>query len=424
MKRIFVLVFLLIAFVAANESTISKKEMYDRARDVLKESLEEKNMTEARKALEYLHANIENGAPLTAFEEYLAHLELGDYEEAIGLYVNARRLSMDSTYKPEPDHRINQQDALSLYLYRDLAPFDKSKADSLIAIIDASSIPQKTKDLYASLIYNEITVSSEAYLRGNTKIVFYQIFDTTAIEAFLNRTESYIAQAPDESDTRFLKEDVYPFVKKIIDQHRDFRKNPLKHKYYSGGLGFYYSRWFGAIKGEASQDIKMDMGTFMLELELQFSRFNLGFLIAYGIDGEFKDKNEFQHTYDDSDGSYDVDITAGIDAFDSRFLKVVPFMGIGGRTVSTLGIDSKTHFLLGTNVDLRLLSTTPSRLGGAAIALHLRLKYSILFSSYSDSYRIETNPDAQYYEDRFETRKLGGDYINHIFSIGLGLFLW
>lgn len=424
MKRIFALVLLLIAFVAAEEATISKKEMYNRARDVLKESLENNDTAKARTALEYLHANIGNGAPLTTFEEYLALVELGDYEEGLKYYFNGRRNHLDTTYTPETEYRISQKDGLSLYLYRNINSFDKGKADSLIANIDATNIPQKTKDLYASLLYCELILHSETYKRGERKVVFFQIYDTTAAEAFLTRTQSYISEAPDVEETRYLKNHVYPFVKKIIDQHREFRINPLKHKYYGGGLGFYYSRWIGFITGEATDDIKMDMGTYMLELELQFSRFNLGAFIAYGIDGERKYKNEKPFSsIDEDENGYSMGFTAGFNVFDSRFVKIVPFLGLGGTTVYPLDIEAKNHFLLGTNIDLRLFSTTPARLGAPAVALHLHLKYMAKFSSYNDTYYKKLNSDAEYY-DRYEKIKAGGDYINHAFSIGLGLYLW
>lgn len=425
MRRIVVLIFLLAFYAIANESSISKMELYDRARDVLKESLENKDSAKARTALEYLKANVNNGAPLTTFEEYLARVELGDYEEGLKYYFYGRRIHLDTAYIPPKEYRANQDDGLALYLYRNLRPFDKSKADSLIAKIDATNIPQKTKDLYASLVYCELVLYSEAYQRGDHKVIRLQIYDTTAIEAFLTRTQNYISEAPDVIETRYLKDHIYPFVKKVIDQHREFRVNPLKHKYYGGGLGFYYSRWFGFITGEATDDISMDMGTYMLELELQFSRFNFGAFIAYGIDGERKYKNEEPFSsIDEDENGYSMGFTAGFNVFDSRFVKIVPFLGLGGTTVYPLDIEAKNHFLLGTNIDLRLFSTTPARLGAPAVALHLHLKYMAKFSSYDDTYYRELNPNAAYYDERYEKIKAGGDYINHAFSIGLGLYLW
>ena len=64
----------------------SKKELFLRARDVLKTSLESGDTARARQALDYLKTNVEEGAPLTRFEEYLADMETGRYEQGIELY--------------------------------------------------------------------------------------------------------------------------------------------------------------------------------------------------------------------------------------------------------------------------------------------------------------------------------------------------
>ena len=68
--------FLLLGFSVpmAQDSTPkpSKKELFLRARDVLKTSLESGDTARAGQALDYLKTNVEEGAPLTRFEEYLA----------------------------------------------------------------------------------------------------------------------------------------------------------------------------------------------------------------------------------------------------------------------------------------------------------------------------------------------------------------
>ena len=53
---------------------VSKRELFLRARDVLKTSLESGDTARACEALDYLAANVAQGAPLSRFEEYLANM--------------------------------------------------------------------------------------------------------------------------------------------------------------------------------------------------------------------------------------------------------------------------------------------------------------------------------------------------------------
>ena len=69
-KTLFVLVLLI--SVVVSFATPSKKELFSRARDALKTSLESKDFARSRLAIDYLKQNLAEGAPLSYFEEYLA----------------------------------------------------------------------------------------------------------------------------------------------------------------------------------------------------------------------------------------------------------------------------------------------------------------------------------------------------------------
>ncbi len=136
----------------------SKKELFAKARDVLKDFLQEKNQDKAKEAFQYLRANVTEGAPLTKFEEYLILMELGEYESGIRILSDLRRQVFDSTYVPTEDRRIISEDALSLYLYRPVNPFTKQVADSLFRVVNASDTKQEYKDLYVTLLYSELVI--------------------------------------------------------------------------------------------------------------------------------------------------------------------------------------------------------------------------------------------------------------------------
>ena len=63
MKKILVAISLLLAFGGAFANP-SKKELFSRARDALKTSLEQQDYERSRQAIEYLKANLDEGAPL------------------------------------------------------------------------------------------------------------------------------------------------------------------------------------------------------------------------------------------------------------------------------------------------------------------------------------------------------------------------
>ena len=95
---------------------VSKKELFERARDALKVALETGDRDRADQAFDYLKSHVKEGAPLTRFEEYLINMELKNFGNAIEIYADLRRSLLDSTYKPEWENRITAQGALSFYL--------------------------------------------------------------------------------------------------------------------------------------------------------------------------------------------------------------------------------------------------------------------------------------------------------------------
>ena len=418
----------LVALTFAEETQVSKKEMYYRARDVLKESLESGDMARAGEAFDYLKANVENGAPLNHFEEYLIYSEMGRYDEAIAKYATLRRIILDSNYVSNIDTRISVEDYLNNYLYRGLEPFTKDVMDSLNNRVQQSNASDENKGLFAALLYGDQVVSVRVRSFGDRSYVFRVINDTTCAEIFLRNATDFVQKYPNSEHAKYLNDQTIPFVQNYMDKQREFRANPLKYKFYTGGFGAYYSKWWGGITGDATDYISMDMDSYMLELELQFWRVNLGAFVAYGIEGKRKYRRDLFYQGSDYDDGYSIGFTAGFDAFDSKYVKVVPFIGIGATTIDALEIDAHNHFLLGTNVDLRLWTSKASRRDSPIASVQVRLKYMAKFSSYSDTYwnveQIYDDETGYFIESEKHQFTASGDYVNHAFSIGLGLYWW
>ncbi|MCF0222513.1 MAG: hypothetical protein HUK19_09485 [Fibrobacter sp.] len=413
MKKIFSIVLLLaVALFAEGTQQVSKKEMYARARDALKEALVNKDLARASQALEYLQANVEQGAPLNRFEEYLVYSETEQYDKAIKQYAELRKAILDSGYTLKKEYRVTVNDGLNTYLYRDLTPFTKAKADSLCKRFEESTATRENKDLYATLIYSEQVLAIKTVTFGGQKYSYNVINDTTCADEFLNRANNFIKNYPMNEHATYLKEQTVPFIQKFMDNLRLFRRDPLAHKYYTGGLGVYVGQWLGFLSGSSTDVLDDKMGnSFILDADLQYKRFVLGFNMSFGMRTNYKDStlwNNYGEEYDDENMFF----TLGFVAYEMRFLKVTPFVGLGETYFMDLDQSISTRFAMGVNVDSHLLVKKPVYIGAFSFGLNARFKYMVSFG----------NLDLQTDKDSWNTKKYGA--INHTFALELGLFMW
>lgn len=396
----------------------SKKELFLRARDVLKTSLESGDTARAGQALDYLKANVEEGAPLTRFEEYLAEMETGRYERGIELYADMRRVILDSAFKPNWQSRASEDDPLSRYLYRNLSPFDSTKADSLHARVVPSDISDEYKDLYRTLLYSELIINKVPVSVYGVAFVVTTLYDTTNVEHFLTCARDFVGKYPQSTYTRIFKEQTIPYVEERMQPYRDFYKDPFKHKYYTGGLGVFVGQWLGFMTGDAMDYFHSEMGSsFIGEISLQFGRISLNGLFSYGIVNHPVGESNVYVVGGGEDET--VGLTLGYTVFDSRWLKAEPFAGVGNYNFLWTDADISTVLMLGVNADVRLFATKPKRLGGISFALIARFKYMMQFGYF-------TNETSYYDYKREEHVDLDIDesFMSHQFSLSLGLYLW
>ena len=393
-------------------NTPSKKELYSRARDVLKKSLENRDTDRANEAYAYLQANVGEGAPLSMFEEYLIDMELGKYADGVRKYASQRRVLLDSSYTPEKkDDRYYENDALHKYLYDKFDPFTEAKADSMVKLVDASDVSEEIKDLYATMIYGELTIGFDFYKFSSRTFIYRSVRDTARADQFLQRANSFVEKNPYTEHTGYLKNSVIPFVDKIVGRLREFRQDPLKHKYYTGGLGVYGGIWTGFMSGEATDYLHTEMGSsFNFEASIQYRRFSVNFFMNYGLISK-----PAGYQWDDSEDEL-IGLTLGFTAFDSRFLRVEPFIGYGSYDFMCAEALSDI-FVLGPNTDVRLFVKKPEHYGGFAFALVARLKYQANFGTL-DMYARGINDDDSQKKD------VEAGFVAHQFGINLGLFLW
>lgn len=397
---------------------VSKRELYLRARDALKTSLESGDTSRAREALDYLAANVAQGAPLTRFEEYLANMEVGRTQRGLDQYADMRRTVLDSTYSPNWDPRAAAEDPLSHYLYRNLSPFDSAKADSLYARIqDSPEISDESKGLYRALLYSELVFNraGNRYYGGSR----LAIYDTTNVQSFLTYAKDYVEKNPNTTYANIFKNQLIPYVEDVMKPFRDFYKNPFKHKYYRGDVSVFLGKWFGTTTGDVNDYLDVRMGSsFLLDLEMQFGRISLGFFYGWGLIHRFTYLYEQPGYFTEESHDEEVEdpflgLTVGFTVFDSRFLKLQPFIGFGQDYFDNGWDDiSSPTYVMGANADIRLFSTRPQGLYDVSYALVLRFKYIATFGKFTDDYWTDN-----YF-------KVDDSYINHVFSVSLGAMIW
>ena len=386
----FLLLTLCAGLVFAEEQTISKKELYSRARDALKTSLETGNKERAEQALGYLQKNVKDGAPLIRFEEYLVNMELGNYETALSIYADLRRTVLDPDYKPKEELRLVVDDPLAAYLRRGLRPFTIAKADSLYALVNKSDVKEEDKKLYRALLYSELMHE-----------------DLASGEAFIAAAKDYAMFHPTSPYAEFLKNYTIPYAERIWKRMREFKEDPLKHKYYTGGLGAHVYTLTGFMTGDIADYTDVEMsGAFLVDVTMRLWRVSLNAFLEYGMSTEPKNIDEDSYWSDSEDES--IGLTLGFTAFDSRYFRVEPFLGWGASYFMSDELASD-DFIIGCNADFRFWASKPARLGDFSVAFDLRFKYMFQLGTFSD-YNLTDS------EDWSANR--------HTFAIGLGVELW
>lgn len=432
MKKILYTISLLL-LVGGALANPSKKELFSRARDALKASLVQQDFERSKQAIEYLKSHIDEGAPFWEFEEYLALMEMGEYDQGVEIYANARRIVLDSSYHPEMKNRVNpEDDPLHLYLYRNVVPFTKTTADSLASIVQKSNAKDENKLLFKTLLNAELVIGLRTFSYGeNIRFTYRVIADTTAAEDFLKNAKEYIERYSQSVHAQYLKDQVVPFVQGYMDKQREFRRDPIAHKYYTGGMGLYAGTWIGFLCGEMSDVAETEMGTpLQFEVEFRVKRFSLAAFMQFGMivkpkalhevdvdEGSFSGfygSDAIDETVDESFG-----MTLGFTAYDSHYLRVEPFMGMGVTYMPSFSTplfeeySTGAQWIMGANVDFRFAAGNPKRIGALSFAGILRFKYKVMLGTAESN----TGSNGGYIPPSYGT-------VHHEFGLSVGFNLW
>ena len=421
-NRIFFLLLLICAastsLWAQDFSQPSKIELYQRAREAMLDALKKGNLERAAQALDYLKENAANGAPLTEQEEFLADFEIGRFEDGVVLYADLHRNLLDSSYVRESPNRKNVEDRLSQYLLRG-ENLDKRMVDSLCARVDSSDIKQMNKLLYKTLLHFDYFVLRSVIANTmNSSFVFDFQLDKSSAEEFLGLAKAFVENYPFSEHASYLKDVVIPPLQELVDKRNQFAKDPLAHKYYTGGFGFYLYTALGFMAGEAADYLNYETGSpFMFGFDFRVKRVSLNVFLQFGFISHYNfNKCDVKTKRDDGinvlgyEENWTFGSNVGFVAYDSRYLRVEPFIG-GSATYyyNLLTNGPFAEFLWGSNVDYRFYATKPNYIGDLSFAFTLRFKYMMQISSLDD-------------ECCNDSKSMG--VVRHTFALGLGVELW
>ena len=229
--------------------------------------------------------------------------------------------------------------------------------------------------IYLGSIFEDISPDSMANIiriRSEEGVDFHNDIDTLAATMMLIRMEAFCENYPESEYSEWLQT-VSREIADTQNRYKEFR-NYYKEKLYTGGLGLEF---FPLGFSESS---------LLLGVPVQISR--LIVTPSMFVGGEF------------SDAFF---ITAGIDVYENKWLKVQPFAG--GYDLYTAGIQADFRFWM---------SKTPGEFHGAE---YMTLKFRYMGIYYApDIATIGYNPSE-------ETPSVKKEWYNR-FYFGIGVHFW
>lgn len=239
--------------------------------------------------------------------------------------------------------------------------------------------------IYLGSIFEDISPDSMANIisiRSKEHVDFYNDIDTLAATMMLIRMETFCENYPESEYSEWLKR-VSRNIEDSLKRYKEFRAY-YKDKFYTGGLGLEL------FIGNSS--------TFVVSVPIQISRF---ILTPSYINGEssITIKEDQAKVRNDFDEFF---VTAGIDVYENKWLKIQPFAG--GWDFFTAGLQADFRFWM---------SKTPGDLHGAEY-MTLKFRYMGIYHDTKTATSDETE-EVEWTEEK---------EWDHRFFVGIGVHFW
>lgn len=219
-------------------------------------------------------------------------------------------------------------------------------------------------------------------IRSEEHVDFHNDIDTLAATMMLIRMEAFCENYPESEYSEWLKR-VSRNIEDSLKRYKEFRAY-YKDKFYTGGLGLEL------FIGNSS--------TFVVGVPIQISRF---ILTPSYINGEssITIKEDQAKVRNDFDEFF---VTAGIDVYENKRLKIQPFAG--GWDFFTAGLQADFRFWM---------SKTPGEFHGAEY-MTLKFRYMGIYHDTKTAASDETE-EVEWTEEK---------EWDHRFFVGIGVHFW
>ena len=353
--------------------------------------------------------------PIQDVEKTLIYLELKMYRPLIPHMVHEFKSSYD-TLEVDAGYRIAKDDGLNLYLKKAALDLDSAKVN--LFENHASSIKKS----------NGLSAEEKAELE-----LLMQLDGAYWSESKLNDeralVEHFVNEYPNNPDVPWLKKAVLLPMQRMdtfgmyMEDRVKNKDRLIESKYYTGGLGFnLYLLGMGTVVSGYDDLYRSDLldpedNLVQMEFYLQFSRIalSLGFYNS-GIAG-----------------IETVDLTAGYVLYDSRHLKIRPFVGISTAfsnfTIKEdffLGAESYygsgSYYEKGSELDENFSESVAGWVFGTNIDLKFATTYFLLSDTKLTSFALVGRFGISTIDLQGEVVK--GDGYMAFVAAGIGVYFW
>ena len=392
----------------------SDMEPVYKLREALLEYIKNKDTARVSESIRELEAlQTKECLPIVDLEKKFIYLDLKMYRNLIPHLVHEYKALYD-TLEVDPGYRVARDDGLHLYIKNGLMKLDTS----------VNLYNQHAKSIKTSRISEEEKDELEILMQLHES--YWNDQNLNNMRALIER---FVGLYPDNKDVPWLKNVALLPMQRMdtfgmyMEDRAKNKDRVIESKYYTGGLGFnLYLLGSGMVVSGYDDIYRSDLlegavDPVHFEFYLQFS--SVAFSVGYFNTGLV--------------GIETVDLTVGYVVYDSRHLKIRPFIGVSTPFTNfeikedfCLGAESYygsgSYYRKGDELDDNLSESVT----GWVLGTNVDFKFATTYFLFSDSKLTSFAVVGRF---GISSNDLDGDVIkgsgySAFFSLGLGIYLW
>ncbi len=407
-------------------------EMVRRARTLLLRALQEKDKERATRFVHFLDGQYsDNVCSFSGMEKGLVFLHLGVYDAALTLLVQERRLLGSGSRRAESREErcvaevLNAnwktasiiQDELFLYLNQFYAR-QSQKQDSLVSVIQESTVDVFFKEAAPAFLPVIFTISW-----GNA--------EDRAIRHLLHSGTAFVQKYPMDENGRWLERYFLEPFEKRFQKTPSTTQDPIQNHLYGKSVGFEFLSGIGFLTGDLKDEFHHRFWDYAFAVPIQIYRVVFTPFISFGWI-ETRNNRKFSDVLWEKDSEllvYEGGVSVGVVAWDIRYIKLEPFVGIATASASLpensydyyyyankpnnnyhllrdhIETNNSLAFLAGIAGEVRLVTICRRDEEAPLNSISLRVKYT-----------------ASFLDHDFGYQKMEG--LSHKVQAGVGFFIW